>query len=201
MFNKFSKHIREFRNYLLNHQYEVAPSGILFPKANVIARGVYRDYINGVLQGVTPNLVVDEGLNHALDVLLLGGTQIAAANWYLGLAAGGTAPNAAWDATDVTSLFSEVTSATDGYTEANRQVFVGAADTPNEAVDNSASKAAFTMAVATSLTVTGAFLVGSNNTKGGTTGTLLSAVKYASGRAINDADDYEVQYDVDFNTP
>jgi len=185
-----------------NFQFEISPRGILFPKANVIAHGAWRDYINGRLVGVTGNLVVDQGLNHVLSVALLGGTQIGASSWYIGLASGGTNPTAAWTGANVATNFSEITSTTQGYTEANRQAFTGAANSGNTSVDNSASKAAFTIAAsAPPLSVTGAFLVGSDNVRGGTTGTLLSAVKYASTRDLNDADDYEASYEVDLNTP
>jgi hypothetical protein len=202
MLHQLMKYRQEFARYIRNFQYELSPAGIFFPKANVIARGVYKDYINGQLAGVTPNLVVAEGLNFALSVLLLDGSQIAAANWYLGLGSGGTTPATGWTGGNVATNFSEITSTTQGYSETNRQVFTGAANTGNSSVDNSVAKAVFTIAAsAPPLTVTGAFLVGSDNVRGGTTGTLLSAVKYASSRDLSDADSYEVQYEIDLNTP
>jgi hypothetical protein len=202
MFTQLRRHITEFSRYVRNYQYEVSPEGILFPKANAILSGRYKDFRNGILLGCSPNLVVDEGLNHLLEIELLGGSQIGAAAWYLGIFSGATTPATTWTGSNVATNSSEITSTSQGYEEANRQAFTGAANAGNTSVDNSAAKAALTIkASAPPLNVTGAFLVGSDNVRGGTSGVLLSAVKYASTRALSDADSYEVQYEIDVNTP
>jgi hypothetical protein len=202
MFTQLRKHITEFSRYIRNYQYEISPEGILFPKANAIVSGMYKDYRNGVLLGCSRNLVVAEGLNHMLAIELLSGSQIGAANWYLGIFSGSTSPASTWTGGNVATNSTEITSLTQGYSEANRQVFTGAANTANSSVDNSAAKASLTIAAsAPPLNVTGAFLVGSDNVRGGTSGILLSAVKYASTRALSDGDLYEVQYEIDLNTP
>ena len=202
MFKQLRKHLPEFIRYIRNFQYEISPEGILFPKANALLCGTYKDFQNGILLGSSRNLVVNEGLSHILATELLSGTQIGSSNWYLGIANGATTPASTWLGSNVATNFGEITSLTDGYTEANRQAFTGAADTGNTSVDNSASKAVLTIAAAAPpMNVTGAFLVGADNVRGGTSGTLLSAVKYASTRALSDGDSYEVQYEIDLNTP
>jgi hypothetical protein len=202
--DEIGRHAGEFLGYLSNHQFERSPQGILFPKAGIYIRGRWTDWCNGQLLGVNHNIVVNDGLNHMIGVALLDTSQIAAANWYIGLGTGTTAEvgAVAWTGANIASNASEVTSTTDGYSEANRQAFAGVANTGNTSADNSAAKAAFT------ITSTGgttdfecAFLVGSDNVRGGTTGTLMSYMRYGSTRALNAADNYEVQYEVDFNTP
>jgi hypothetical protein len=203
--DEIGRHAHEFAGYLARHQYEKSDSGILFPKAGLYLQGRFSDFVNGVPIGVQmENIIVDSGLNHMLGVELLGTTQIGAAAWYIGLGTGTTAEvgAVAWTGANIATNASEITSTTDGYSEANRQAFTGAANTGNTSVDNSASKAAFTItSTGGAISVENAFVVGTDNVRGGTTGQLLSYKRYASTRSLNNADNYEVQYEVDFNTP
>lgn len=116
------------------------------------------------------NLVVNVGLQYMAGTSLDGSTA-RITTWYLGLygAAASNTP-AAGDTMSSHAGWTEVTD----YTEATRPAatFVAATTANPSVVTNSASKAQFTMNATT--TVGGAFLT-SNDTKGGTSGTLFSA--------------------------
>lgn len=117
------------------------------------------------------NLVVNEGLDHLLDATLSGATQIT--TWYVGLT-DGTPTAAAGDTMSSHAGWAEVT----GYDEAARQTWTDGG-VSGQSVDNSASKATYTI-TSNSTTVGGAFLV-SDNTKGGSTGTLYSIGAFSGG--------------------
>lgn len=121
------------------------------------------------------NLVVNVGLQYMAGTALDGSTT-RITTWYLGLygAAASNTP-AAGDTMSSHAGWTEVTN----YTEANRPTatFVAATTANPSVVTNSASKAQFTMN--NTVTVGGAFLT-SNNTKGGTSGTLFSAKDFSS---------------------
>jgi hypothetical protein len=137
------------------------------------------------------NLVVNVGLQYMAGTSLDGSTA-RITTWYLGLygAAASNTP-AAGDTMSSHAGWTEVTD----YTEATRPAatFVAATTANPSVVTNSASKAQFTMNATT--TVGGAFLT-SNNTKGGTSGTLFSAKDFdAPGdRAVVSGDVVLVTY-------
>lgn len=122
----------------------------------------------------TKNLVVNVGLQYMAGTALTTTSQIT--TWYLGLYGAGASNTPA--ASDTMSSHAGWTEVTD-YSEANRvtAVFAAATNANPSVVTNSASKAQFSMNATT--TVGGAFLT-SNNTKGGTTGTLFSAADFQS---------------------
>lgn len=107
------------------------------------------------------NLVVNAGLDDSLDKHLKGSSYTAA--WYVGLTSSSPTPAAA-DTMSSHSGWSEVTT----YSESNRPALV-LGTVSGQSVSNSANKAEFS--INGSVTVGGAFVV-SNNTKGGSTGTL-----------------------------
>jgi hypothetical protein len=121
------------------------------------------------------NLVVNVGLQYMAGTALDGSTA-RITSWYLGLYGAASSNNPA--AGDTMSSHAGWTEVTD-YTEATRPAatFVAATTANPSVVTNSASKAQFTMNA--TVTVGGAFLT-SNNTKGGTTGTLFSAKDFNS---------------------
>ena len=191
------RHIREFRRYVANGQYERSPDGILFPKASARMGGMYSHWINDDLSTMCHdhNLIPDEGLNHTLDVIMVSGTQIT--SWYMALYANAYTPTASLTAANFAATASEITSASEGYTEANRVTWVGdAVDTVNTEVTNTATPAAFTIATASTLAVNGAALL-SIQTKGSTSGTLISAGRYAATRNLSDTDTFNCRYKVD----
>jgi hypothetical protein len=137
------------------------------------------------------NLVVNEGLQYMAGTALDGSTA-RITSWYLGLYGAASSNNPA--AGDTMSSHAGWTEVTD-YTEATRPAatFVAATTANPSVVTNSASKAQFTMNA--TVTVGGAFLT-SNNTKGGTSGTLFSAKDFNSpgDRAVVSGDVVLVTY-------
>jgi len=136
------------------------------------------------------NLVVNQGLQYMCGTALTSVAQIT--SWYIGLYGAGASNNpAAGDTMSSHSGWTEVTP----YSNATRPACTFAtATTANPSVaTNSASPASYTIN-ATS-TVGGAFLV-SNNTKGGSTGTLFSAADFSSpgDRSVVSGDTLTVTY-------
>lgn len=129
------------------------------------------------------NIVVNAGLNHILSIVLAAGTQIT--TWYLGLLS--SSPTVA--AADTMSSHSGWTE-DQNYSESVRQTFTPGS-VASQSVDNSASKATFSMNAST--TIGGAFLT-SVSTKGGTTGTLFAGGAFSGGnRALISGDTLKVQ--------
>jgi len=129
------------------------------------------------------NLVVNQGLQHILDVTLESGSQIT--SWYVGLTDASPSP-AAGD-----TLASHVgwTEFTD-YDEAARQAYTSTRS--GQTCSNSGSKASFTIDTDSS-SVGGAFIASASS---GTSGTLLCAAAFSGGnKAADDDDTLEVQYD------
>ena len=186
------KHRAEFARAIRNNQFEQTDEGVLFPKQHAVAKGVYVHGVNGEDWREDDNLLTVEGLNHMLDVVFHGGSAVA--TWYFALFGGNVTVLNTWTAANFTSNSTEITSGTEGYTEATRQAFVESAASAGS-LNNTASKAAFTIATATSLTVRGAGLL-SNSTTGGTTGTLMSASRFSADRTLYDTDVFNLGYTV-----
>ena len=198
-----TKYAREISGYMQNHQYEVSPDGVYFPRAKALARGIYTHWVTGIESDtqIDHNIVPDEGLNHFLNVVLKGpagdGTQIT--SWFLMLHSGSGVPTNALTAANYNATLTEITSAVEGYTEATRVAWVGdAVDTVNTEVVNDASPATFTIVTAASLAVNGAGLV-SVSTKGDGSGVLLSAGKFTATRNLSDTDEFNLKYKVDLD--
>ncbi len=136
------------------------------------------------------NLVVNVGAQYMCGAALT--ATAAVTTWYLGIyGAGASNTPAAGDTSASHAGWTEITA----YSEATRPVCTFAAATlanPSVAT-NTASKATFTMNAGT--TVGGAFLI-SNNTKGGTTGTLFSAADFQApgDRAVVSGDVLSLTY-------
>lgn len=129
------------------------------------------------------NLVTNEGLDHLLDVTLSNATQVS--TWYVGLI-DGSPTIAAGDTMSSHAGWTEITA----YDEANRVTWTDGG-VSGQSVDNSGATATFTIST-NSTTVGGAFLV-SNNTKGGSTGTLYAAGAFSAGdKSLDDGDTLDV---------
>lgn len=159
------------------------------------AKGVYKIQChdkdgNLKWEDEAPNLVVNEGLQDMNAKYFTGTTYTAA--WYLGLyGSGATNSPAAGDTMASHAGWTEVTD----YSQATRPACTfGTPTTANPSVaTNSASPASFSINGTT--TVGGAFLT-SNNTKGGTTGTLYSAADFSApgDRSVVSGDTLSVTY-------
>jgi len=125
------------------------------------------------------NLVVDEGLNDVLDKYLKGSSYTAA--HYVGLTDG----TPTFDAGDTMASHTGWTEVT-AYDETVRQDATWGT-VSGKSVDNSANKAVFTIST-NATTIGGAFLA-TDNTKGGTTGTLYGGGAFSAGdKTLDDGD-------------
>ena len=103
--------------------YEMTPDGRIFiPKAKAYLRGDYIHDVNGQDERIDQNLLPDEGLMYLLTCGLYNGTKIG--TWYLSLYAANYTPLANLTAALYPATASEITSGTEGYTEATRPVWV-----------------------------------------------------------------------------
>lgn len=130
------------------------------------------------------NLVVNEGLNHILDVVLHGASPVG--TWYLGLFEANYTPVATVTAATIAAAATECTA----YDESTRVAYDEAAPS-GQSITNAASKATFTMNA--TKTIYGAFLV-SASAKSATTGVLLSAARFGSSKAVVDDDQLLLTY-------
>lgn len=130
------------------------------------------------------NLVVNAGLDDALDKHFKGSSYTAA--WYVGLT-DGTPTFAAGDTMASHAGWTEVTA----YDEAARQTLT-LGSVSGQSVDNSASKAQFT--ISTNSTVIGGCFVATDSTKGGSSGTLYGGGAFSAGdKTLDDGDTLSVQ--------
>ena len=188
------KHAGEFAAALASHKYERTDDGrgLYFPKAKAFISGTYIHDVNGQDERTDPNLLPDEGLMYLLTVGLYNGTKLP--TWNLALYAANYTPLANLTAASFPATASEITSNTEGYTEATRPVWTPSAPSTNM-IDNLANKAAFTIATASSLTVQGSALI-SEATKGAVTGKLASATKFGAARTLYNTDVFNLAYRV-----
>lgn len=170
--------------------YETDGGAILLPQARILAQGVYRHWVNGQDMREDSNIVVTEFLNYLLSAGVKGGSADSA--WFMALYSANYSPVATLTAASFTSTTSEITSGTEGYTETTRQAWT-AGSVASGQVDSYSSRATFTIATASTLSVNGVGIL-SDSAKGATTGTLMSAVKFSSTRSLQDTDSFAVGY-------
>lgn len=188
------KHYAEFSRALDNGDYTETEGGILI-KGAVSARGRYFTRQDGEIVTLGHNLVPLEGLKYYMNVGLKGGT--AATAFYMALFSAATNPLASWTAANFAANATEIVSPTEGYSNATRPQFtpgdiaVGAAK-----VDNLAALAAYNIVCTTSINIAGAAIL-TSNVKGGTAGTLLSAVRFDSPHTVNNGSTFELGYEIE----
>jgi hypothetical protein len=161
------------------------PIGVSFQKALENLYTVECRDKNGKLKwiDVIHNLVVDVGLNDSLDKHLKGSSYTAA--FYVGLTAA-TPVVAAADTMASHAGWTEVVA----YDESVRQTLV-LGTVSGKSVDNSASKAVFT--ISTNSTTIGGLFVTTGNAKSGTTGILYGGGAFTAGnKTIDDGDTLSV---------
>jgi len=131
-----------------------------------------------------PNGIVDVGLNHILETEFHAGAQIT--TWYIGLV-----DNAGFSAfANADTMASHAGWAeSSAYTEANRPTWTAGAAASRQ-ITNAAT---VDFSINASVTIKGLF-ISSNNTKGGTTGTLWSTAAFGSTVALNSGDTLKVTY-------
>lgn len=182
---------REFLRALRNHQYEMTPEGILFPKAGALATGWFVHDVNGRDVRFDKNRLVNEGLLHMLGVTLSNTAQKAA--WYTALFSANVTPTATMTGASWVADLTEFTN----YDEAARPEWVEG--TPaNNSISNTNNKAAFTIATGGG-TVNGAVLV-SSQTKEGVSGILMAAAKFSASRTLQATDVLNIGYTVSLSS-
>lgn len=133
-----------------------------------------------------PNGIVDVGLNHILNTQFDAGSQVT--TWYIGLI--DNASFTALAAADTMSSHAGWIEAT-AYDEATRVTWsTGVAS--GRSITNGTT-ADFSMNA--TATIKGIFIT-SNNTKGGTTGTLWSTAAFASNVSVSNGDSLKITYTV-----
>lgn len=186
------KHAREFKGYLDTHQYDVTDEGIFFPKAGALASGEYFYDSDGKNPESTANLLPTQALNYLLETGLRNGVQYT--QWYLAIFSGAYTPVAGVSAATFASAATEITSASEGYTEATRRPWTSAAASGG-VTDNVADRAAFTIASANEVVIRGAALL-SDPVKGGTNGVLVSIARFANPRTESGGNIFNLGYRV-----
>lgn len=190
MSSDLRKYAHEITSFIRRNKYERTGAGLYFPAMRAIAHGGYEIDTNGEDHEYIPNILPDEGLAYLLSVGLLNGTKLP--NWYLSIYAANYTPLAGLTAASYPATASEITSNTEGYTESTRRPWAGVAGvTPM--VDNVASKATFTIATASELTVNGIAML-SESAKGAVTGKIASATKLPTTRTFYNTDEFNVGY-------
>ena len=185
------KSMGEVLRALANQKFEITDEGGIFiPSMGGSVMGAYhvehRRKGDLLSRDVSPNIVTTEGLNHILSVTVAGGSQTG--TWYVALFEGNVTPGASLTAATFTATTTECTA----YDESTRVAYVEGA-VASGAVDNSASRAVFTMNA--TKTVYGGGLL-SVSTKSSTSGVLLSAAKFATARAVVDDDELSVRFNL-----
>lgn len=185
-----NKHAGEIGRHLRNGKYELTEGGVLITGGmNALVNGVFKDtlYRDGEADPqISPNLVVDQGLIHMLNVAFAGAAQITA--WYIGLFSGNVTPQAGWTGANVVANATELT----GYPGARPSFTAPATTTPS--IGNAGAQADFAFDGDGPYTARGAFLI-SASAKGSTSGVLMAATRFATDRTgLNNPDHLGVQY-------
>lgn len=187
MLSEIRKYAREIKRAMSNHKYELAPQGLYLNESKVFIGGKFGLSVNGSPLEWSSNLVVNEGLNHVLDVALH--NQAQSATWYIAPFAGNVTPSATWTAANFTSNSTEFTN----YDESARVEWVEGS-VASQSVDNIASKARFTISTGGG-TIYGAGML-SASAKSATTGKLFAATRFSSSRVLLAADLLDLAYTV-----
>lgn len=187
---ELKRYLNEVARAVRNHKWVQHANGILIPNMNAIVGGHYSYRVNGgEWSAPEHNLLPTEGLNFALDLL---GNNASAAAAYIALYANALTPIAAHTASGFTATYSEITSGSEGFSEATRVLWDTSA-AASAAVNNYAAPSEFTIVTASTLTVNGVGLL-TASAKGATTGVLVSASRFGATKTFNDTDVFEVKY-------
>lgn len=186
------KHRSEIAKFIDRGDFQQTDEGLLIHGA-IMAKGKYYHTVNGADLKVTSNLVVAEGILYVLNAALGGAAQTS--NWFLAPYSGNATPASNWTAANFATNATEITSATQGYSEANRQPWVSSAAADGK-IGNLSSYAQFSIVASSPLNIYGAGLL-SSQTKGGTSGTLVSATRFEPARQVNNGDTFELGYEVE----
>jgi len=136
-----------------------------------------------------PNGVVNEGKDKILDVMFHGTSQIT--TWYIGLINGASPTLNPSDTMASHAGWTE----NQNYSEGARQTWDESAASGQEIVSNSES----TFSINTNGQTIGGIFITSNNTKGGTSGTLWSTAAFGTAKSLDNGDTLKVEYEIAVN--
>jgi hypothetical protein len=187
MLSEILKYTRELRRAMRNHKYERSPQGLYLNESRTYIGGMFGVSVNGSPITWEKNLVVNEGLNHILDVTLHAQAQLS--TWYIAPFEGNFTPTATWTAANYNASADEFAN----YNEAARVEWVEGT-VASQSVDNTASKARFTISAGGG-TIYGAGML-STSAKLGTSGKLFAATRFATSRVVLEADLLDLAYTV-----
>jgi hypothetical protein len=183
---------KNLKNEILRRKFEMTEDGSLFlPAAKVMIGGVFSNWVNDDIDDIqhSSNIVVNEGLNHILDIVFSNGTQQS--TWYVGIYKNNYTPLAG----DTASVFAGAGKGNEIIAEVDetvRETYVEPGPAA-QAITNTASPASFTANQA--VTAYGAFLI-SEGTMGGLTGVLAAASLFAAQRDLVNTDVLNVTYEL-----
>lgn len=186
------KHEKEIAGFIRSGDFEETPEGLLIHRS-ILASGRYVHSVNGQDEKVDHNLIPAEGVAYILDSSL--GAVAKITNWYLAVFSGNVNPASNWTAANFAAQASEITSTTEGYSNVTRPAWTPGSTTAG-VIGNLTSKAVFNIVCTTSVNISGAGLL-SSNTRGGTSGTLVSASRFATVRQVYTGDAFELGYEVE----
>jgi len=158
---------------------------IFVPRERMLVQGVFSVAKRGEPEELSPNLIVNEGLDYVLKVAV--GETAGISNWYLAPFAGNVTVLATWTAANFTSSATEWTD----YDEAARQAWDQTA-VASQGTDSFASKASFTSS-SDGQTVRGIGLISASG-KGATSGTLLSASRLSRDKDLDAGEMLDIGY-------
>lgn len=185
------KHHKEISGFLQAGDFEQTEEGLLIHKG-ILAKGEYFESVNGQDERIHPNLIPTEGIHFILNVGL--GAVAKASGFYLAPYATAITPTASWTGANFAANSGEITSATEGFVGTRPAWTPGSASAG--AIDNMSAKASFAIVCTTSLNINGAGLIANDNVRGGTTGSLISASRFAATRVVYNGDTWDCGYRV-----
>lgn len=180
-----ARHGAELRRSVLNHRYEIAEGGLLFPEQKLLVGGVFGVQINDGPMEFALNRIVDDSLNYIINLILSNAPQIS--TWYVAQFAGNVTP-----AANLTALtFPTACAEFDNYDETTRPEYVEAG-AANLMTSNALSPASYTVSAGGGI-IYGAAII-SSPVKLSTTGRLLAATRYTAAKTLDAGDVLKSQY-------
>jgi hypothetical protein len=158
---------------------------IFVPRERMLVQGVFSVAKRGEPEELSPNLVVNQGLDYILKAAV--GETAGISNWYLAPFSGDVTVLATWTAANFTSNATEWTD----YDETARQAWDQAA-VASQGTDSFASKASFTSS-SDGQTVRGVALISASG-KSATSGTLLAAARLSSDKGLDTGEILDIGY-------
>lgn len=189
--NRVMRHRLEILRAVRNGDYAMNDKGVLIRRELQLGGWFHFSTPDGSMSfEPVHNLWTDEGLTAALAVYL--GATAKPTSFYLGMSSGAVDPASNWTAANYASNATEITSTTEGYSEATRPEWVDGA-AASKSISNTASLARFTINCTTSINVNG-FALNTVATRGGTTGILVNAVRTPTQLVLPDGLLFDADY-------